>query len=199
MTGPTMRPKTVLILISNMDQVYKGTTLQSESTLVDIPCGIVVFHMDGAEPLTPAIAVASGAYLYIYKNMKPFYKFSLPALEVSPQEVDAWSQFNSKNIEVSALRELLLNVRLAIGDTYLSARTQAFLELEDTSEMEKFVGLYAGQPLKRLTVITCITTIKKTVSDENVVSCLVIGTENRDIYILEPDAFTILVSVISRF
>ena len=93
--------------------------------------------MDGNEPQTPAIGVASGAFLYVYKNMKPFYKFSLPALEVNPLEMDAWMQVSSESIDVAMLKDVLNNVRLDIGDTYLSARSQAFLELEDTSEMEK--------------------------------------------------------------
>ncbi len=180
-------------------KVYRGTVLQSENILVDIPAGICVFHIDNNEPQTPSIAVASGAYLYIYKNMKPFYKFSLPALEVNNLENDAWNQVKDDKIDVLTLKDLLVNIRLEIGDTNLSSRSQAFLLLDDVSEMDKFVNSYKSQPLKRLTVLTCITTIKKTVSDENAVSCLVLGTENKDIYILEPEAFTILVTVCFSF
>jgi Bardet-Biedl syndrome 1 protein len=154
-----------------------------------------MFHMDGNEPQTPAIAVASGAYLYIYKNMKPFYKFTLPLLQVSTLESNAWTEVNCEKIDVQMLRESLNNVRLEVGDTNLSARTQTFLGLDDISQMETFVQNVKNEALKRQTVITCMATIKKTVSDENAVSCLVLGTENCDIFILEPDAFTILVSV----
>lgn len=45
------------------------------------------------------------------------------------------------------------------------------------------------------TVITCIGTLKKNMADEDAVSCLVIGTENGDVYILDPEAFTILYKV----
>ncbi|XP_067400512.1 Bardet-Biedl syndrome 1 protein-like [Emydura macquarii macquarii] len=41
-------------------------------------------------------------------------------------------------------------------------------------------------------VITCMSTLKKNMADEDAVSCLVIGTENADVLILEPEAFTIL-------
>ena len=30
----------------------------------------------------PAVAVASGTYIYIYKTIRPYFKFSLPILEV---------------------------------------------------------------------------------------------------------------------
>lgn len=49
------------------------------------------------------------------------------------------------------------------------------------------------------TVITCIGTLKKNMADEDAVSCLVIGTENGDVYILDPEAFTILYKVSTCF
>ena len=37
-----------------------------------------------------------------------------------------------------------------------------------------------------------MSTLYKTHGDENSASCIVIGTENKDIYILDPAAFTFL-------
>lgn len=45
------------------------------------------------------------------------------------------------------------------------------------------------------TVITCIGTLKKSTADEEGISCLVIGTESSDVFILDPEAFTILCKV----
>ena len=39
-----------------------------------------------------AIAVASGPYIYVYKNLRPYFKFTLPTLEVNSQEQDLWNQ-----------------------------------------------------------------------------------------------------------
>lgn len=39
-----------------------------------------------------AIAVASGPYVYVYKNLRPYFKFTLPTLEVNPIEQDLWNQ-----------------------------------------------------------------------------------------------------------
>uniref|UniRef100_A0AAR2IUK9 Bardet-Biedl syndrome 1 N-terminal domain-containing protein n=1 Tax=Pygocentrus nattereri TaxID=42514 RepID=A0AAR2IUK9_PYGNA len=78
---------------SNMKlKVYRGTGLLSENTLLDLPTGLVSFLMDQHEPCTPAIAVASGPFIYIYKNLRPYFKFTLPTLEVNPLEQDVWSQ-----------------------------------------------------------------------------------------------------------
>ena len=60
-----------------------GTSLLTESSIIDLPTAVATFHMDLNEPRTPAVAVASGPYVYIYKNLRPYFKFSLPCGEVS--------------------------------------------------------------------------------------------------------------------
>lgn len=40
-----------------------------------------------------------------------------------------------------------------------------------------------------------MTTMKKSHVEDDAVSCLVVGTENKDIYILDPEAFTVLIKV----
>lgn len=176
-------------------KVYRGTAMQSEHAIVDLPAGIVAFHMDNNDPHIPALAVASGSYLYIYKNLKPFYKFSLPPLAVNQAENDAWSQAAEERIDLLALKDILLQLRTELGETALTARSQAFLAIDDNDALEVFYHCYRAQPLKRQTAVTCMTTMKKTISDEQAVSCIVIGTENKDIFVLEPEAFTILSSV----
>lgn len=52
------------------------------------------------------------------------------------------------------------------------------------------LGLYCAQ-----TVITCLDTLKKSVADEDAISCLVLGTENKTVYVLDPEAFTVLTTV----
>lgn len=67
-------------------KVFQGTALLSESTLLDLPTGLVAFFMDLHEPRIPAVAVASGPCIYVYKNLRPYFKFTLPGLEVNPVE-----------------------------------------------------------------------------------------------------------------
>ena len=49
---------------------------------MDLPTGVCTFYMDTTDPHTPAVAVASGAFVYVYKNLRPYFKFTLPNLEV---------------------------------------------------------------------------------------------------------------------
>uniref|UniRef100_A0A8C7SHR6 BBSome complex member BBS1 n=1 Tax=Oncorhynchus mykiss TaxID=8022 RepID=A0A8C7SHR6_ONCMY len=146
-----------------------------ENTLLDLPTGLVSFLMDQHEPRTPAIAVASGPFIYVYKNLRPYFKFTLPPLEVNALEQDVWNQAREVNK----------------ADVPLSVRSLRFLML-DPQDTEAFVNLHKAQPIRRQTVITCIGTLKKNMADEDAVSCLVIGTESKDVYILDPEAFTIL-------
>ena len=59
----------------------------------------------------PAVAVASGSYIYIYKNLRPYFKFTLPTLEVNPVEYDAWNQVrfcNTINLVMNMLESIYL-------------------------------------------------------------------------------------------
>ena len=69
-----------------------------------------------------------------------------------------------------------------------------FLQL-GPDELQNFASRFRNTPLKRLTVITCITSLHKSHSEVDAISCLVIGTEHHDVYILDPEAFTILSKV----
>ena len=102
-------------------KVYHGTFLQSENLLVDLPCGVVVVHNDKPE-LTASVIVASSSYLYVYRNMKPFYKFSLPPLETNSVELDAWTRYKEGKINLSTLEEMLYNLSLEIGRRQLTSR-----------------------------------------------------------------------------
>ncbi|KFM79265.1 Bardet-Biedl syndrome 1 protein, partial [Stegodyphus mimosarum] len=62
----------------------------------------------------------------------------------------------------------------------------------DQEEMEEFFHLHKQFPLKKQTVVTSLNSMKKSMAEEDAVSCLVLGTENQNVYVLEPDAFTIL-------
>ncbi|XP_071492569.1 BBSome complex member BBS1-like [Diadema antillarum] len=173
-------------------KVYKGTSLISENAIIDLPTGVCTFFMDTNEPRVPAIGVASGPYLYVYKNLRPYFKFTLPPLDVNPVEQDLWNQARDDKIDVTVLREMLDSIRREGNEGALTVRSLRFLMLQDREQMEAFANLHKVGQLKRQTVITCLDTLKKSTADDDAISCLVVGTESREIYILDPEAFTIL-------
>ena len=58
-----------------------------------------------------------------------------------------------------------------------------------------FVSVFKHSVLKRETVVISMTTLHKDRSEPGAVSCLLVATENREIFIFDPQAFTILVKV----
>ncbi len=73
-------------------RVWEGSYQVNSTPLADTPAGIAGFFMAGAEGLAPALAVASGSSVLVYRNLKPYFKFSLPPLAAAPEEVDIWTQ-----------------------------------------------------------------------------------------------------------
>ncbi len=49
--------------------------------------------------------------------------------------------------------------------------------------------------MKRQLTITCIAKMNKNSPDEDAINCLVVGTEQKLIYIIDSEAFTILATV----
>ncbi|CAD7670021.1 unnamed protein product [Nyctereutes procyonoides] len=171
-------------------KVLKGPTVLTESPLPALPAAAATFLMEQHEPRTPALALASGPCVYVYKNLKPYFKFTLPQLPPNPLEQDLWNQVKEDRIDPLTLKEMLEGIREK-AEVPLSVQSLRFLQLE-LSEMESFVSQHKSKSIKRQTVITTMTTLKKNLADEDAVSCLVLGTENKELLVLDPEAFTIL-------
>ena len=104
--------------------------------------------MDNTEPRIPAVAVASGPHIYIYKNMRPYFKFTLPTLEIHPAEKELWTAASSAStsegagnnggggLDLASLLDGLQSLRAEIGDAKLTARTQRLLMINDRAEAQ---------------------------------------------------------------
>nr|KAF6436978.1 hypothetical protein HJG59_001398 [Molossus molossus] len=73
-------------------KVFKGLRVLTESPLPALPAAAATFLIDQHEPRTPALAFASGPCVYVYKNLRPYFKFSLPQLPTNTLEQDLWNQ-----------------------------------------------------------------------------------------------------------
>uniref|UniRef100_A0A8C9B7J4 Bardet-Biedl syndrome 1 n=1 Tax=Prolemur simus TaxID=1328070 RepID=A0A8C9B7J4_PROSS len=171
-------------------KVLKGPAVLTESPLPALPAAAATFLMEHHEPQAPALALASGPCVYVYKNLRPYFKFSLPQLPPNPLEQDLWHQAKEDRIDPLTLKEMLESIREK-AEVPLSVQSLRFLQLE-LSEMEAFVNQHKSKSIKRQTVITTMTTLKKNLADEDAVSCLVLGSENKELLVLDPEAFTIL-------
>ena len=62
-------------------------------------------------------------------------------------------------------------------------------------EARRFVETFKNMELKQQITITCVTKMNKNSADEDAINCLIVGTEQKSIYILDCEAFTILTVV----
>ncbi|KAK3889867.1 hypothetical protein Pcinc_006142 [Petrolisthes cinctipes] len=187
-------------------KVYKGTNLMSENTLIDLPTGVITFHMDTTEPRVPGQFGSAPQNSNVKKILKNLcgcviwelhlhlqkLKAILQTLEVNPTEFDAWNQARDELLDVSMLYEILDSLRQEVGECGLTTRSQRFLMCHDHASQLTFLEQHKGFLLKRQTVVTCFSTLKKSHAEDDAISCLVLGTESANIFILDPEAFTIL-------
>ncbi|XP_038267309.2 Bardet-Biedl syndrome 1 protein isoform X3 [Dermochelys coriacea] len=175
MAGHTMRLK-----------VYRGTGLASESTLLDLPAAVTTFLMDQNEPRTPAVAVASGPFIYVYKNLRPYFKFTLPPLDANPLEQDVWEQAKEDMIDPLTLKEMLEGIRDK-AEIPLSVRSLRFLA-QDVPEMENFVNLHKGQPIKRQMTLPSVPAFLDVMGQFDVEYRVTVACRDGNIYILRRES-----------
>ncbi|XP_063712394.1 Bardet-Biedl syndrome 1 protein homolog [Symsagittifera roscoffensis] len=180
-------------------KVYQGTTLKMENQILDFPTGICALYIDNNIPKTPAIVVASGQSVYVYKNMRPFYKYTLEGLPVSEVEQQYWNLTRDEMAEKGQITPSMLRDRLEAlrldpqnSDIPLSTKSQKLIMMTNPEVMNNFVNLHKVSPLTRQNVVTCVTSMKKNQTEDDAISCIVLGTESQQLIILDTEAFKVL-------
>ena len=176
------------LLVASSDKklkIYTGTTLLSENVLLDAPVSIVPFYPDAkGSPRVPNVAVAAGPFVFIYRNLRPWYKFALPLNEVNLDEQAAWTALHKGKATVDETKAALTTARDA--GVQLTSTSQDLLAIDDPTECAFFVGEQRERPLAAQTVCTCMESLKKELEEDDAVSMLVVGTEAGDILVLNP-------------
>lgn len=175
---------------TRMLKVYRGGTVVSNSPLKEMPTGIVAFYMTGELKRVPAVAVASGASVFVYKNLKPFFKFTLPTMDIDSKESDAWAHaYSSPELDLEEFHHMLDHFRQT--GSQLSPQSLEFLSLEPSLRSD-YVNAFRDVPVTRHTVITCIGTINKSGIDFDDIACIVLATEACKIYVLNSTNFGVM-------
>ncbi|XP_045475110.1 Bardet-Biedl syndrome 1 protein homolog [Harmonia axyridis] len=169
-------------------KVYKGTMVTTDTVLPDVPSSIISFYHDRLNPRTPVVGIGCVNELLMFKNNKPFFKYSLPGLPVLPSEYDTWKSIDKNaDIDVNGIVERLK----AIPFHQLSSRSQVLLNLPPDKREEHILSYVNNEPMK-INLITCMTTLKKSSQDPLSIACPVIATETGIVYILDPQNFSML-------
>lgn len=104
-----------------------GTTVASVHALLDVPVALAVFYSDNTSPRIASVAVASGPFIYVYRNLRPYMKFTLPQVAIASEETAAWSAFNAGASDLVSLLGRLSELRKE--GVHLSSRAQDILAL----------------------------------------------------------------------
>uniref|UniRef100_A0A7S1IQI7 Bardet-Biedl syndrome 1 N-terminal domain-containing protein n=1 Tax=Eutreptiella gymnastica TaxID=73025 RepID=A0A7S1IQI7_9EUGL len=176
-------------------KVFSGTELVAENPLLDVPSAICCFYMSYNDAVhRPAVAISSGPYIYIYMNLRPYYKFTLPPVEVNQVEADIWANLRNQKITIAQAVEDLENAKE--NGVSLTSRSLDLLALEDDGDKQmSYVAEHKNSPLVQQTVIVTMAVLKKDKEEHGAIGCLVIGTENCRILILDPTGSSIMKKV----
>jgi len=167
---------------------YKGANLDWEAPILDNPIAIATFYSETSKIPQPNIAVACESSVYLFKNLKPYYKFNLPAQTWTKEELLVWNQFTPDSVSefVNAIS------RLKEENVPLSNKAYEILASNFIEKQRELISSAKAEPLETPNVATCMDTLKKNSEDEMAISHLVIGTENKEIIILDQHGTSIL-------
>lgn len=177
-------------------RVCKGTMRAGEHTLVDTPVACAVFHADERSPRMPAAAVASGSSVYVYRSLRPYFKFALPKVDIAAEEIEIWDKIRSG--EAAAGEAVASLEALRDSGVRLSSRSADLLLVDPAADPEgrtAFCEAHKGLPLEQKTLVTCMSTMNKNDEAEGAVSSLVVGTEHGQVLILDPPGSSIAARV----
>jgi Bardet-Biedl syndrome 1 protein len=123
--------------------------------------------------------------VFIYRQMRPYRKWSCPSIDIAQAEAEIWNDFRADAIDVGTAVKHLTEAR--DGGTMLSARSSELLSIENEAERLVFALEMKSVQYQQQTTITTMEVLKKESDDVDSISMLVVGTEAGDVLILPHD------------
>jgi len=165
-------------------KIYKGASLLSVHSLLDTPTALCVAYIDKATPRTPTLAVAGGSYVFIYRHLRPYRKWTCPKVAVPPEEKSVWEALKAGALAQQGACAQLDELRMA--GVHLTQRSAELLGLPDAKRGE-YIHSMKSVEYTQHTLITCMEALKIDSAESDSMNCLVVGTENRELYVLPAD------------
>ncbi|XP_011201363.2 Bardet-Biedl syndrome 1 protein homolog [Bactrocera dorsalis] len=169
-------------------KIFRGTTLHTELKLNGIPAAVQSFYSDESEPKTPIIAVAIAESVLFFRNLKPYFKYTVPGLGAEELERDLWLKLPTVRVEQ---QPALVESLRSIERPKMSRKSQKLIQLSQ-EEQNEFILKYADATVMRHPNIVALGCLERISSDVNPPSHLVIATDNGDILVLEPQSFGLI-------
>ncbi|XP_060652211.1 Bardet-Biedl syndrome 1 protein homolog [Drosophila nasuta] len=169
-------------------KVFRGLKLKQEQSLPGIPTAIESLYIDETEPKTPVIAVAIAESVLFYRHMKPYFKYTVPALDAEELELEVWRKLPVMKAET---HDELLQLLKDVDHAKLSRKTQRLLQLSG-EERESFIETHKDSPVGRVGNIVAMCCLKRVSSSPNPPSHLVLATDTGRVFVLEPQGFNLV-------
>ena len=170
-------------------KVFRGTALQAEYPLLDVPSAMECYYTDTGKGAVPNIAIACGSYVYIYRNMRPYYRYALPPVTLDQTETGVFDALKAGTMDAATALATLTEAKE--NGVLLSPRVLSLLQLPSVEEQLASVAAQKDVLYAQLSVVTCMTTIYKSQSNDGSVAQLVLGTESGCVLILNTDNSTV--------
>jgi Bardet-Biedl syndrome 1 protein len=123
----------------------QGTSVISENVVLEEPVAVCSYYTDYKSPRRPVIAVGSGMHVFLYKNLQPFFKFTLPPVQIEVEEAEVWEKLSSGKFDTKTGYEELF--RLREQNKQLTIRSYELLSLTEKDEIAEFIELRKSTPL----------------------------------------------------
>ncbi|XP_026329865.1 Bardet-Biedl syndrome 1 protein [Hyposmocoma kahamanoa] len=160
----------------------------SDVVLPDLPLGVAGLYTSESRN-SPILAVAFNSCVYMYRNMKMFYTYYLPAVEFNESEKEAWKWLSdSLNHTPEGIVASVQSLK-ATSPNILSLQSRQFLAMSTDQQLE-YLEHNKDLSFRKVPEIACITTLKMHSIDRYSISSLVIGSEDGEVIILDPQTFT---------
>ena len=173
-------------------RVYKGGDQVTEHNMVNAPCGLVGFYTENGEPRSSVLGVGVGSSVFIFKNMRPYFKYTLPFIDVHPKEREIWHKAGlDEELNILTLAKELDLLLKELGAGFISPRTLKFLSM-DPNLRPSFVEQYKRIPLIKNNALTAISVIRRDSWTNPASGCLVLGTEFGEVLVLDPRTFCVM-------
>ena len=118
----------------------------------------------------------------------------MPSIEISQEEQKIWQDLLENRVDIEETCFQLNSLR--DGYVSLSTRSIELLTYEKESEKIAFLESVISSPLIQIPCITCLGVIQKDIEIETGCSMLIVGTENKFVYILDQVGSSIIKKIL---
>ncbi|KRY28798.1 Bardet-Biedl syndrome 1 protein [Trichinella spiralis] len=191
------------LVIADISPTFSDTRLKVitnncvllEERVNELVSSICAVQIDDSANQIPALAVAACDCILFYRNMKPFFRLPIPSQNISDLEQQIWHNSTNTSVESEIILKAMEYLRGQLPISQMSTLSQRYFALENHEERLQFIANHKDEPLKRPTVVTCMSKIKRSTVNQDGVDWLLVGTENGCVHAIDCKSFNIQWSV----